>query len=128
MDLSKYVANIMYNDKLNIIRYKDVDNGDGTSGKELDTSGKVTDIPCHISILKADEASAASVDVEDIVARIKVFVAPTVEIFKGDMLIADKYLNKVKVQSYEGKASDPVFYDLSQEVILLEKRVKNARL
>lgn len=128
MDLSKYVANIMYSDKLSIARYIDVENVDGTTGKVLDTSNEVTDIPCHISILKADEASNASVDVEDIVARIKVFVSPSAKIFKGDMLRVDKYLNRVKVQCYEGKASDPVFYDLSQEIILLEKRVTNAKV
>lgn len=124
MDLSKYVGNIMYTDKLSIIRYKTVENDDGTTGQVLDTSNELIGIPCHISVLKADEANVASVDVDDINARFKVFTSPTAPIKKGDKLVIDRYLNKVKVQNYEGKASDPVFYDLSQEVILLEKRVK----
>ncbi|NCU30380.1 hypothetical protein EOM57_01095 [Candidatus Saccharibacteria bacterium] len=121
--LDKYV-NMMYRDKLSIIRYVPVENNDGTTGQEQDKSSELSGVPCHISILKADEANTVSTDVDDVSARFKIFTSPSVEIHKGDMLEADKYLGEVKVQSYKGKASDPVFYDLSQEIILLEKRVK----
>lgn len=122
-NLSKYVEKI-YTDRLSIIRYKAAENDDGTTGQVLDSSSELSDIPCHISILKADEANTVSTDVDDVNARFKLFTSPTVKIRKGDKLKVDKYLGKAIVQSYEGKASDPVFYDLSQEIILLEKRVK----
>lgn len=126
-DLSKYVTKI-YRDRLSIIRYKAVENADGTTGQELDTSRELSDIPCHISVLKPDEANTASVDVDDVSARFKVFTSPSVNIRKGDRLRVDKYIGLTVKQSYEGKASDPVFYDVAQEIILLEKRVKNVKV
>lgn len=124
-DLSKYVSKI-YNDRLTIIRYKAVENSDGTTGQELDTSSELVDIPCHISVLKPDETNTLSVDIDDVNARFKVFTSPSVNVKKGDKLRVDKFVGHTLRQSYEGKASDPVLYDIAQEIILLEKRLKSS--
>lgn len=114
-----------YTDRLTIVRYKTVTNLDGTSGQEIDDAQELHDIPCHIVVLKEDQRNMVNTDVDDVEARFKLFVSPNVTIRKSDKLTVDKYLGKTKVQSYMGKASDPVFYDLAQEIILLEKRVKS---
>lgn len=118
----------MYTDKLRIIRYLEVENDDGTTGEEIDTSKELTDIPCRISSLKMDERNRANWDTDEVEARVKIFISPDVKILKADEVIADRYINGVKVQSYKGHAGDPLIYDLAQEFILLEKRVKTNEL
>lgn len=127
MSFRNYVER-MYTDKLQVIRYKEVDNEDGTTGEKIDESKELVDIPCRISSLKMDERNQANWDTDEVEARVKIFLSPTVKILKGDEIIADRYLNGVKVQSYKGYAGDPLIYDLAQEFILLEKRVKTDEL
>ena len=122
MNFHKYIEK-MYVDKLTIVRYVKVKNDDGTTGHVRDTS--LADIPCHISSLKQDERNMTNWDADEVEAKVKVFLSPFgVKVQKGDEVIADKYLNGVKVQSYKGFAGDPLFYDLAQQFILLEKRIK----
>ena len=122
MMFHKYIEK-MYTDRLSIIRYKEIENEDGTTGQAVDESIAV--IPCHISSLKEDERNTANWDTDEVEARVKVFLSPyDIPIKKGDEVIADRYLNGVKVQTYKGYAGDPLFYDLAQQFILLEKRVK----
>lgn len=124
MSFRSYIENI-YTDKLKIIRYTDVDNDDGTTGEIVDESQDLNNIPCHISSLKMDERNQENWDTDEVEARVKIFLSPTTKIVKGDEVVADRYLNGVKVQSYKGHVGDPLIYDLAQEFILLEKRVKN---
>lgn len=127
MSFRSYVER-MYTDKLRIIRYTDIENDDGTTGEVIDSSKELVDIPCHISSLKMDERNQANWDTDEVEARVKIFISPDVKILKADEVIADKYINGVKVQSYKGHAGDPLIYDLAQEFILLEKRVKTNEL
>lgn len=123
MSFRSYVENL-YTDKLKIIRYTVVENDDGTTGEAVDESQELNNIPCHISSLKMDERNQANWDTDEVEARVKIFLSPVTKIAKGDEIIADRYLNGVKVQTYKGFAGDPLLYDLAQEFILLEKRVK----
>lgn len=127
MSFRSYVENI-YMDRLQVVRYTEVENADGTTGEIADESKSLVDIPCHISTLKMDERNQANWDTDEVEARVKIFLSPTVKILKGDKIIADRYLNGVKVQTYKGYAGDPLLYDLAQEFILLEKRVKTNEL
>lgn len=123
MKLSSYVEKT-YKDKLTIIRYVSVENADGTTGEAQDHAEDLVDIPCRISMLKPDERDGDTPDVDGTFTRVKIFLSPIYTVFKSDRLIADQYLEGVKVQSFEGRAGDPFIYDLSQEVILVENRVK----
>jgi hypothetical protein len=125
MSFAKYI-NKMYTDKLTVIRYVEIDNEDGTTGVSADPSEELKDIPCRISTLKEDEKDLSNWDIDETMGRVKIFLSPDIRIYKGDEVIADRYINGVKVQSYKGNAGDPMIYDLAQEFILLEKRVKNA--
>lgn len=125
MSFAKYI-NKMYTDKLTVIRYIETDNEDGTTGVSADPSEELKDIPCRISTLKEDEKDLSNWDIDETMDRVKIFLSPDIRIYKGDEVIADRYINGVKVQSYKGNAGDPMIYDLAQEFILLEKRVKNA--
>lgn len=123
MSFAKYIAK-MYTDKLTIIRYIESDNEDGTTGQIRDPSEDLIDVPCRISSLKQDEKDLTNWDVDETVASVKIFLSPDIKICKGDEVIADRYINGIKVQTYKGNAGDPMVYDLAQEFILLEKRVK----
>ena len=122
MGFSDYVE-FMYTDKLTITRYVEVENTDGTTGEMKDDSLGLIDIPCHISSVKMDERSG-NWDADEVEASVKIFLSPKTKIFKGDRVKADRYIGGVIVQSYEGYAGDPLMYDLAQEFILLEKRIK----
>lgn len=123
MKLSSYIEKT-YKDKLTIIRYVSIENADGTTGEVQDPSEDLVGIPCRISMLKPDERNGDTPDADDTYTRVKIFLNPKVRVSKSDRLIADQYLEGVKVQSFEGRAGDPFIYDLSQEVVLVEKRVK----
>lgn len=123
MSFARYITAI-YPDKLEIVRYKEVDREDGTTTTVVDPSMELKDIPCRISSLKQDEKDLTNWDVDETVATVKIFLSPDVRVFKGDEIIADRYINGVKVQTYKGNAGDPMVYDLAQEFRLLEKRVK----
>lgn len=123
MKISSYIEKT-YKDKLTIIRYVSTENADGTTGEVQDPSEDLVDIPCRISMLKPDERDGDTPDADGTFTRVKIFLNPKYPVFKSDRLIADQYLEGVKVQSFEGRAGDPFIYDLSQEVVLVEKRVK----
>jgi len=123
MKLSSYVEKT-YKDKLTIIRYVSVENADGTTGELQDPSEDLVDIPCRISMLKPDERDGDTPDVDGTFTRVKIFLSPRFHVLKSDSLIANQYLEGVKVQSFKGRAGDPFIYDLSQEVVLVENRVK----
>lgn len=124
MSFAKYIER-MYTDKLTIVRYVEADNADGTSGVVRDTSKDINGISCHISALKEDERDTSNWDIDETVAKVKIFLSPGVEIQKGDEIIAERYVGGKKVQTYKGYAGDPMVYDLAQQFILLEKRVKS---
>lgn len=123
MGFANYIT-YMYSDKMTIVRHVEVDREDGTTDTIVDPSMQLKDIPCRISALKQDEKDLVNWDVDETVATVKIFLSPDIRVCKGDEIIADKYINGVKVQSYKGNAGDPMVYDLAQEFRLLEKRVK----
>ena len=123
MSFANYIT-YMYSDKMTIVRHVEVDREDGTTDTIVDPSTQLKDIPCRISALKQDEKDLASWDVDETYATVKIFLSPDIRVHKGDEIIADRYINGVKVQSYKGNAGDPMVYDLAQEFRLLEKRVK----
>lgn len=123
MSFANYIT-YMYSDKMTIVRHVEVDREDGTTDTIVDPSTQLKDIPCRISTLKQDEKDLVNWDVDETYATVKIFLSPDIRVHKGDEIIADRYINGVKVQSYKGNAGDPMVYDLAQEFRLLEKRVK----
>ncbi len=123
MSFANYIT-YMYSDKMTIVRHVEVDREDGTTDTVVDPSKQLKDIPCRISTLKQDEKDLASWDVDETYATVKIFLSPDIRVHKGDEIVADRYINGEKVQSYKGNAGDPMVYDLAQEFRLLEKRVK----
>ena len=121
-------ASILYTDTLQINRYKDVDNDDGTTGRVLDPSKELMDIPCHISSVKPDERDLDNWEVDEVMARVNIFLSPKTKVYKGDEVIVRRCLNGKVVQTYRGFAGDPMLYNLAQQFILLEKRVKSNEL
>lgn len=123
MSFASYIT-AMYQDKMAIVRHVEVDREDGTTDTVIGPSAGLKDIPCRISALKQDEKDVVNWDVDETVATVKIFLSPDVKVYKGDEIIADRYINGAKVQTYKGNAGDPMVYDLAQEFRLLEKRVK----
>lgn len=113
-----------YQDKLTIKRYTTVDNPDGTTGDAQDKSAELIDIPCRISSLKQDERDRVNWEVDEVEARVMIFLSPDIRVKKGDEVVVSKCINGVEVNSYKGYAGDPMVYDLAQQFILFEKRVK----
>ena len=124
MNIATYLERL-YCDKLTIKRYIPMVNEDGTTDEILDDSNEYNDIPCRISSLKEDQRDLLNWDVDETFARIKVFLSPSIKINKGDEVYIQRYLNGEQVQEYKGHAGDPLVYDIAQEFILVEKRLKN---
>lgn len=112
----KYV----YMDKMSVRRMQEViDSDDMTTTHVLAPVDDLQDIPCHASIIKADEQTRSIVDSAEIITRLKLFCDTKHHILAGDEITVKKRVDAREVV-YEGTAGKPVF-GITQEITLLEK-------
>lgn len=125
MNLSKYskYLNILHTDTLTIKRYIEVNNDDGTTDVVLSDKEELKDIPCRLSTVKEDEHNFKSIDINSSSTKFKVFCDTSVDIKKGDSVIVNKLVDKNIVDTIEGLASKPVYYDIGQEFLVIEHEV-----
>lgn len=119
---SKYLTN-MYNDKLYIKRYIEIENEDGSTDVVLDTDSNLNDIACRVSVIREDEHDSKSIDINKENIKYKIFCDPSVEIQKGDVIDIHIIKNDIVVDKLEGIAGKPIKYDISLEFMLLERDI-----
>ncbi|CUO91753.1 Uncharacterised protein [Clostridium baratii] len=122
MDLNKYkvYSKIMYTDKFTIKRYIDTEDDDGSTREVLDPNPKLKDIPCRISKVKEDEQNLKQEDANKKSVKLKVFCSPDIEVYKGDLVIAERIINGKSVDIIKAIAGKPMKYSINQEFILIE--------
>ncbi|MEG0297619.1 MAG: hypothetical protein RR620_12945 [Clostridium sp.] len=108
--------NDFYDDRFNIIGWIDTENTDGSTDN---VEGEIAkDIICKISYQTGDRNDSKSIDGNFKKLVTKIFTNPTIDIKKGDKVIASKIINDRVVSVYEGIASEPMIYSDHLEFIL----------
>lgn len=122
MKLSKFskYLDILYTDKMSITRYKEVESEDGSTEEILDTDPSLKDISCRISKVKLDEHKLNIEDVNKQNIKLKVFCSLDIEVKKGDSLIIERIIDEKVVDTIKAIAGEPMKYDISQEILLIE--------
>ncbi len=122
MDLSKYkvYSKIMHTDKFTIKRYIDVEDDDGSTKEVLDPNPILKGIPCRISTIKEDEQNLKQEDANKELIKFKIFCSSDIEVFKGDLVIAERIINGKSVDIIKAVAGKPMKYSINQEFILIE--------
>ena len=123
MNLSSFgnILQSMYTDEMDIYRYTEVEDTDGTTTTKLSNSPLYTDVPCRISFSSPDEPETTREERNPIYLRIKVFCSSTVDISKGDRIIARRLdEHKNVLATYEGTANLPYVFVTHKEILLTE--------
>lgn len=123
MDLSSFgsILQGMYTDEMDIYRYAEAENEDGTTSTKLSSAPVYEGIACRISFNSPDEPETTREERNPVYLRIKVFCSVDVDVSKGDRLFV-KRLDKDKkvVATYEGTANLPYVFLTHKEILLTE--------
>ena len=122
MKLSKFskYLDILYTDKMCITRYTEVESEDGSTEEIVDPDPLLKDIPCRISKVKLDEHKLNIEDVNKQNIKLKVFCSLDIEVKKGDSLTIERVIDEKVVDTIKAIAGEPMKYDISQEILLIE--------
>lgn len=105
-----------YDDTFSTIGLIPKDNDDGSTSMR---DGEIlSNIPCRISYKNDDKNDGKSVDVNFKSVVTKIFTSLEFKISKGDKVKANKIINGIVMCTYEGIASQPIYYPDHQEFIL----------
>ena len=77
-------------DKIDIGRRTSIINPDGTEGETNPNIPIYTDIPCHISFIRADNPNSNTVDTKPIIVGLQINCDLSVDLQKGDYITAYK--------------------------------------
>lgn len=95
-------------DKINIGRRAPIQNPDGTMGESNPETPLYTDIPCHISFIKADNPDNETVDTKPIITGLKINCNLSVDLQQGDYITAFKCSSTGEIlETYKGVIGFP---------------------
>ena len=112
----------LYTDKLNISRFVDVVNEDGTQGVALSTTPIYENVPCKISFGSMDNPDGATEDKNPERLQLKLFCKANVDIQKGDTITAIRMSDDgvTVLKTYKGIANLPAQYVTHKEVLIMQ--------
>lgn len=111
----------MFEDKMDIFRYKEVEEEDGSTSPILSETAMGTEVPCRISFVTNDNSEPTADDINHLSLQIKIFCAATQDVVKGDKLVVTRFGKDNEVlATYTGKASKPRQYTTHKEIMLEE--------
>lgn len=123
MQLSKFsnIIKSLFTDRMDIYRYEEQTNSDGTVAMNLSTTPKYTDVPCRISFNTTDNSETTKEDTNPIYLPIKIFCESDMGIIKGDKVVANRINSSgTVIATYKGTANLPLQYETHKEVMLTE--------
>lgn len=107
----------LYKDQLTNYRHKSSVNDDGTTGSALEENPVHAAVQCRISFKKPDDSVSNREDRNPINLGIKIFCDTTVDVKKGDVIVAKKLDDDGNVlATYTGIANMPYVYPSHQEI------------
>lgn len=123
MRLSSFIGlyESMYTDKLNVFRYVEEEQADGTLVLTLPNDALYVNLKCRISVKSLDNSEGNEYDTNPQRLQVKIFTNPGNDVQKGDKLVAQRIDGSGSVvAAYEGTAGLPFKYDTHQEILFAE--------
>lgn len=115
------VLQLMYDDKMDVYRYGEYEEEDGSTSIGLSDKPIYNQIPCRISFVTTDNSEPTAEDINHLSLHTKIFCAATTDIKKGDKLVAYRLGDNGEIlETYTGKASKPRQYASHKEISLEE--------
>lgn len=112
---------LMYKDKMDVYRYSQYEEEDGSTYIGLSDKPIYSQIPCRVSFVTNDISEPTAEDINHLSLHIKIFCAANTDIKKGDKLVAYRMGDNGEVlETYTGKASKPRQYVTHKEISLEE--------
>lgn len=109
-------------DTIEIFRSIETINSDGTTGNEKLEEPIYKDIPCHISFITKDNPNPEAIDSQPIITMLKINCDLSVDLQKGDYIIAKKLAGDGTVlETYNGVIGFPQVSQ-SRKAVLMEMR------
>lgn len=127
--LGKYakILRLMYKDSLDVYYYPKVKKENGTTGYSDVPVYKVQNAQCKVSTSKDDTSETVNFDRNPVEKQTKVFCDVTLNVEKGDMIIARVLSDEGEVlATYQGLANKPDVFVTHQEIIIDVKDGLNA--
>lgn len=119
-----FLQEFLYRDSLDIYRYTEVTQGDGTTHLVMPSTPLYSGIACRISIEQPDSSAFTADDLNRPHLNAKLFCSTTVDIRKGDRVIVKRYNPDESVlATYEGNVGLPFKYPTHQEISLQDSRL-----
>lgn len=112
------IISTMFNDKMDIRRYVDVDNADGTTDTALPDTPIYTNVPCRVSFSSEDNPRDNDIDDTPVKIVPKIFCKVSADIKAGDFIKVSRFNDEGDViATYAGKLGLPSVYITHKEAL-----------
>lgn len=112
------IITTMFTDKMDIRRYVDKDNDDGTTDTVMSDSPIYTNVPCRVSFSSEDNPRDNEVDDVPVKNIPKIFCKVDVDIKAGDLITVKRFDDDNNViATYTGKLGLPSTYITHKEAL-----------
>lgn len=116
------IITTMFTDKMDINRYVDQSNEDGTTETVLPKLPIYTDVACRISFLSEESPKDGTVDDNPVKANPKIFCKTTADVQPGDFITVRRLDDAGNVMAtYSGQIGLPSTYITHKEALFLIK-------
>lgn len=112
------ILSTMFTDAMDIRRYQDVENEDGTTDTVMPLEPIYANVPCRVSFSSEDSPQDYEVDRVPIRVAPKIFCGPNIQIKAGDFVTVRR-LNDIGeiIATYTGKLGLPSVYITHKEAL-----------
>lgn len=112
------IITTMFLDKMDITRYIDKDNGDGTTQTVLSDTPVYTDVPCRISFSSDENPADTDIDNTPLKQTPKIFCKVSADLQAGDYITVRRFNDDGEViATYSGKVGLPNVYGSHKEAL-----------
>lgn len=116
------IITTMFTDKMDINRYVDVTNSDGTTETKMPDNPLYVDVNCRISFVSEEKPNAAEVDDNPVKTTPKIFCKTTADVRAGDYITVRRLDDDGNIlATFSGQIGLPSVYLTHKEALFLIK-------
>ncbi|HUM41506.1 MAG TPA: hypothetical protein PKI14_00990 [Fervidobacterium sp.] len=116
------IITTMFTDKMDITRYIEVTNSDGTTETKLPDNPLYVDVNCRISFVSEESPKDGEVDDNPVKITPKIFCKTTADIQAGDYITVRRFDDDGNIMAtFSGQIGLPSIYPTHKEALFLIK-------
>lgn len=116
------IITTMFTDKMDINRYVDVTNSDGTTETKMPSSPLYVDVDCRISFVSEEKPNTVEVDDNPVKTTPKIFCKTTADVRAGDYITVRRLDDDGNILiAFSGQIGLPSVYLTHKEALFLIK-------